>query len=495
MNKYLKYFETEQEYISYMQGSEVLRPNISFCEGTDDVHFNKANIEITVRNTSTAPQSGYDVGSDIVLQINVKNIGDETITNINMESQLTGDEWTINSLAPGQTQSIQTQYITVSSDIVAGEIKIDFTATGKISNNRTTSTEEIFVVDNLAQPNPQFTFYVDITSTPSNNSEYRLGDVITYSATVENVGNVVLNKVIFDNNHAFIVNIEPEYFETIQGLTYTVTEEDILQGRVSHSVIANGLFPNRNTIYTTVTEYDTLTTNDIEDPNPSLLVQAVVTSLPLNHQTYALGETILYKVTVTNDGNLTVSNIVVEAELSGDEWTINSLAPGQTYYPLTAEYVVTEADVLAGSVRFKATANGDNYSDDPTDPGDDEAESLVDEPNPHLTLYKTTTSTPANGQYYVLGETISYKITARNDGNLTLTDIVVEDEITGDEWTIESLGPGVSFEYTTDYDVTEPEALAGSVTNVVTATGDNPSDESTVVVDGFITTPAGFVST
>ena len=31
MNKYLKYFETEQEYISYMQGSEVLRPNISCC--------------------------------------------------------------------------------------------------------------------------------------------------------------------------------------------------------------------------------------------------------------------------------------------------------------------------------------------------------------------------------------------------------------------------------------------------------------------------------
>jgi uncharacterized repeat protein (TIGR01451 family) len=41
-----------------------------------------------------------------------------------------------------------------------------------------------------------------------------------------------------------------------------------------------------------------------------------------------------------------------------------------------------------------------------------------------------TTSTPANGAGYILGEEITYKITVTNDGNLTITDITLTDELT-----------------------------------------------------------------
>ena len=53
------------------------------------------------------------------------------------------------------------------------------------------------------------------------------------------------------------------------------------------------------------------------------------------------------------------------------------------------------------------------------------------EPNPHLTLTKETTSTPANGETYALNETITYEIIVTNDGNLTVTNIVVTDTVTG----------------------------------------------------------------
>ena len=87
--------------------------------------------------------------------------------------------------------------------------------------------------------------------------------------------------------------------------------------------------------------------------------------------------------------------------------------------------------------------------DVPVDPGEDPEP--TEDPNGHLTIEKETTSTPANGSKYALGETITYKITVTNDGNLTITDITVTDELTGDEWTIASLKPGESKEFETSY--------------------------------------------
>lgn len=71
---------------------------------------------------------------------------------------------------------------------------------------------------------------------------------------------------------------------------------------------------------------------------------------------YALGEKIEYEISVTNSGNLTVKNIEVNDELTGDKWTVKELAPGQTSETFRTSYTVTEKDVLAGTVKNKATA-------------------------------------------------------------------------------------------------------------------------------------------
>ena len=214
-----------------------------------------------------------------------------------------------------------------------------------------------------------------------------------------------------------------------------------------------------------------------EDPKPSLKVEKETTSTPANGSTYALGETITYKITVTNDGNLTITNIKVKDELTGDEWTIDKLEPGESK-EFTTEYVVTEADILKGSVKNEATANGDNESEDPTDPGDDEVDDPTDEKDAKLTLTKETTSTPADGAY-VLDEQITYKITAKNEGNVTLTNVKIVDELTGDEWTIDSLKPGESKSFdSAAYTVTVDDVVAGSVKNVATATATDPEGET-----------------
>ena len=280
---------------------------------------------------------------------------------------------------------------------------------------------------------------------------------------------------------------------------YTVTEADILKGKVVNEATATGKGSDDKE-----PEVVPGTTEDPTDnPSSLLTITKNTTSTPANGQTYALGEKITYKITATNDGNLTLTNVVVTDELTGDEWTIESLVPGASE-TFTAEYTVTEADILEGKVVNEATATGNGPEDhDPEiKPGD--TEDPTDDPNPSLTVSKSVTSVPASGEKYVLGETISYAVTITNNGNQTLTDINVQDVITRPDgsttipsgWEsnvqkIESLAPGKEVTITYDHVVTEAD-LGGELKNAVTVSAPDPENpeegpkgdsETTVITD------------
>ncbi len=231
-----------------------------------------------------------------------------------------------------------------------------------------------------------------------------------------------------------------------------------------------------------------------EDPDGHLTIQKVTTSEPENGKTYALDETITYEITVINDGNLTITDITVTDELTGDEWTIDSLAPGESE-TFKAEYIVTEEDVLAGTVLNVATAEGTSPDPEepevPVVPGEDPEP--TDSPNGHLTVTKVTTSTPENGKDYGFGEEITYEVTVTNDGNVTVRDIVVTDELTGDEWHLTRLSPGKSATYTTSYIVTSEDLIQGYVRNEATAVGIGPDPENPEVpaTPGITIDPTG----
>ena len=85
---------------------------------------------------------------------------------------------------------------------------------------------------------------------------------------------------------------------------------------------------------------------------------------------------------------------------------------------------------------------------------------------------KTISQTPEDG--YAPRDTIEYMITIKNEGNAPISNIAVIDELTGLDETIESLAADESKEFTTSHEVTKEDALAGSVTNIVTVTGKDP---------------------
>ena len=270
----------------------------------------------------------------------------------------------------------------------------------------------------------------------------------------------------------------PEASEKFEA-KYTVTEADILAGSVKNEATADG----DNDSDEPTDPGDDETEDPTEEPKPSLKVEKTTTSTPANGETYALGEEITYEITVTNDGNLTIKNVEVKDELTNDTWTIESLAP-EASEKFEAKYTVTEADILAGSVKNEATADGDNDSDEPTDPGDDDTDDPTEEKNPHMTIEKVTTSKPNDAKGYVAGEDITYEITVLNDGNVTISDITVNDDLTGDKWTIESLAPNESMVFETKYTVTIEDQIAGEVLNVATATGIDPEGDEPEIVPG-----------
>ncbi len=340
---------------------------------------------------------------------------------------------------------------------------------------------------------------------PEGKAVAAVGDTIHYTITVKGAGAAILTdltvedamfaravegsilrndrKVPADQVVDNVITLDmPLRENTTQTVEYDVlvTDEDILSGMIDNVVTGRAKDPAGENEPDLVAMDETHTPTEKSDGH--LTIVKTTDSEPMNGTGYALGETISYKISVINDGTLTIKNIEVTDSLSDAKGkvigTIASLAPGESKdFPF--EYVVTEADILNGSVKNVATATGESPDPDkpevPVTPG--EKEDDTEEKNGHLTVAKTTTSQPENGTTYKTGEKILYAITATNDGNLTLTDIVVMDELTGDEWKIASLAPGEAKTFTAEYVVKEADSQTGSVRNVAVAAGKSPDEE------------------
>lgn len=180
-----------------------------------------------------------------------------------------------------------------------------------------------------------------------------------------------------------------------------------------------------------------------------------------------------------NSGNVTLTDVVVEdrgvGQVSCPETT---LAPGATM-TCTAPYALTQADVDAGIVENTATVTGDPPGD--TDPPRDEDSDVVPLPSvPGIVVDKSHAELAGPGQ---VGDVVEYSFLVTNSGNVTLTDVVLEDPMVADlSCPDTTLAPGQEIICTASYELTQADLDAGQVENTATATGTPP---------GGATPPAG----
>ena len=352
------------------------------------------------------------------------------------------------------------------------------TYTAKKTNYTVTESIGTLVVTAGTPENPLDPTLV-VNKTHDKSQTYKAGDVITFTITAKNIYEEAktitleeLEGVALDAN--VFENVAPGA-EVTATATYTVTEQDIVNGTFTNNVTVT--FSGVDDKFT-----GTDTVDELEDANPHMTITKTTVGAEEGH-IYKLNDVINYKITATNDGNLTLTNVKVEDALTGNvgenAFTIDTLAPGEAQ-TFDVRYVVTENDVLAGKVINNATGTATDATDPdepktPVTPG--EKEDPIETPNPSLAVVKTSDKTGV----VKLGETITYTITVTNNGNVTINDIEVTDELTGNTgdnaFTIDRLAVGETKQFTATYTVTEDDILEGTIVNRATATGKDPRNE------------------
>jgi uncharacterized repeat protein (TIGR01451 family) len=292
-----------------------------------------------------------------------------------------------------------------------------------------------------------------LTKVAQESSYDQPGDQINYAITVVNSGNVTLTNITVTDPLTGLNEIIPVLgvgASNIISTIYTVTQLDIDAGLVTNTVTATGTFSS-----TFVSAFDTEQVPADQYPLISVVKKAIDTTY------FQVGDLVHFEIYLTNTGNVTLTDVMVEDPLTNFSNSISVLAVNQTI-TLTTTYTVTQADLDSGLIINTATATTEFGVTKVTDSDDD---TVYGQQFPGLAILKTARPIV----FRRLSEFITYDISVTNTGNVTLSNVLVTDPLTGLSQTISSLGASNTYTITTTYGVTQANLDAGLVTNTATA--------------------------
>ena len=475
--------------------------------------------------TKTHEDKTYDLDETVTFTINVKNIYDEakTVRIIELPGvviegapQETPNVLTVEKVPAGETVTATATYKITEADIANGSfvntVKVEFEG-GKPFEN----TDTVTTVD----PVRSYTLTKKSSESTHENGMFKAGETIHYTLTVTNTGNQTLENVeITDTLNAAgtISNIQGADSKqdgkvtilTISSLApkaeATITYDYVVQEADKGNTISNaavgtpanpedpdGEKPGDNT------------DNPVE--NPKLEVRKDIVSITAADGTQKdkagkadLNDIITYNVTVTNTGNMKLTNVKITDSLEGIQ-----LAEGQSFdlgileageaKTVTYTYQVKESD-LGKSILNTATATGkvpEDPEDAPKPEGKDEKEVPTEDSVRKYTIIKTASASTHENGMFKAGETIHYTLTVTNTGNQTLENVEITDtlnaagtisNIQGADskqdgkvtiLTISSLAPKAEATITYDYVVQEADK-GNTISNAAVGTPANPED-------------------
>jgi uncharacterized repeat protein (TIGR01451 family)/gliding motility-associated-like protein len=392
--------------------------------------------------SKTATESSFAAVGDVLnYTIVVTNTGNVTLDNVAVSDPLTGLNTTITSLAPGAVESIPTSYTVTQSDIDAG--KVDNTASAAVGAVNVSASESVTATQSPA---------LSITKTATESSFDAVGDVLNYTIVVTNTGNVTLDNVSVSDPltglNVSIPSLAPGAVESIP-TSYTVNQADIDAGKVDNTASAAVGAVN-------VSASESVAATQ----SPALSISKTATESIFD----AVGDVLNYTIIVTNTGNVTLSNVAVSDPLTGLNVSIPSLAPGAVE-SIPTFYTVTQADLDKGFVTNRATASGVSVNDTPVEESDEIT--IEASENPSIEVTKTADT----ATFSEIGQVITYTISVKNTGNVTLTNLLVNDPLTGLSQIIPTIAPGQTIDITTEYIVKIEDLNAGSIINNVSISG------------------------
>ncbi|MBB6238300.1 gliding motility-associated-like protein, partial [Pedobacter sp. AK013] len=233
-------------------------------------------------------------------------------------------------------------------------------------------------------------------------------------------------------------------------------------GKVSNTATVTGTAPDASTVSDvsgTAQNNDTPTNTSL-NRNPAI---ALVKTAAVSGD----GLTISYSFAVTNTGNVTLSNIVLNDPKLGatGRFVSAKLQPGESTM-ISINYTISQEDRDAKGVTNTATVNavspnGTLVNDVSGTAQDNNMPTFTKiSYDPRITLVKTATVSPD-------GNTISYNFVITNTGNVTLNNVSLTDAKLGisGKAIAGTLGPGQSSSIAVLYTTTPADKTANRVTN------------------------------
>ena len=311
---------------------------------------------MTITKSSTTSPNTFDaVGDVLTYDLVVTNTGNVTLTNIIVSDPIavvTGSP--IATLAPAEIVTLTASYTVTQDDINAGFVFNTATARTTFGNQDINDTDDETIT---ATQIPSWT----MTKTAAEADYDETDDVLHYTITLDNTGNVSISGIIVtdpgaDPGSIIYVSgdtdaddrLDPDEI-WIYSATHTITQTDLDAGHYANTATATGNPP-------TGTIDPATATADV----PALQLPALEIVKSADRDTYtAPGDVINYTLVVTNTGNVTITGItvsdpIVTVTCTGAPYT---LAPGASV-TCTATYTVTMADIIAGNITNTATVTG-----------------------------------------------------------------------------------------------------------------------------------------
>ncbi len=440
---------------------------------TDEAVVQAIQLPALVVVKSANPLVYENVGDQINYVIEVSNSGNVTISNITVTDNLTGQTWIVAMLRPGESVVYNTSYLISQADIDNMSVVNEVVAAGVDPKGGAVEAADQAIVTVIMKPAILVTKAAYLTTVDT------LGESIAYEIEITNTGNVLLvDIVVFDDltnetwEIALLMPGEKITFNTL----YEITQTDLNAGIVENTVNAVGKDPAGGD----VSGSDQAIVTVLQNPGISL----VKTASP---NTFVnAGDQITYTIVVTNTGNVVTKEIHIFDDLTQENWIIDELSPGNSH-SINTTYTIVQADMDGGTVVNLATANGVGPAGQPVTDSDEAIVTAIQ--NPSLSITKTATPK----QYTRVGNVITYSIFVKNTGNVTITGIVVEDDILDAVWNIEKLSPDESMSFNVTYTITQDEMDAGLFYNKANIAGYDPSgnvisasDEEIVTIDRMI---------
>ncbi|MEN6458982.1 MAG: SdrD B-like domain-containing protein [Thermoguttaceae bacterium] len=376
----------------------------------------------------TIQLTGTDIGGNAVSLMTVTDsLGAYTF------SQLRPGTYSVTEVQPaGWLDGLDTQG-TPGTGVAGQDVLADIVLSAGVNgleNNfgELTMSPGISLVKLTNVTTPHGTTTGDNTYTPS----VPAGSSITWIYGIENTGNVPLSNVTLTDNQGVVLTgpvgdvNENGILDVGESWTYAATGTAIA-GSYTNTATATGTATDATgTVSTVVIAEDS---NSYFGVAPEIAVTK--TTNDTNNPSVETGSTVTWTYTVTNTGNVSLSDVTVTDEqgvtpvyVSGDDG--NGLLDQGEVWTYTATGVA-----IVGAYTATATATGTDVTDTVSTPVSAQDTDGYFGVQPGISIVKLTNGTDNANPYVAAGSTVTWNYYVTNTGNVALAAVAVSDDTAG----------------------------------------------------------------